>query len=81
VAAAASVHHQQVDSVAAHVEDTQSHTLNLTAAGVNFVRRPRCGAAAEDSQVAAPITIIEKLLGDDRGNLAFGRVGHYRGTT
>jgi hypothetical protein len=37
MAATASVHHQQVDGVAADVKDTQSHAFNLTGQAVNFV--------------------------------------------
>jgi hypothetical protein len=43
MAAAARVHDQQVDGVAAHVKDTYSHAFNLTAEAVNFVSASRCG--------------------------------------
>jgi hypothetical protein len=52
MAAAASVHHQQVDGVAAHVEHTQSHPLNLTGLSVNSVSGSRCGELEVDRQVA-----------------------------
>jgi hypothetical protein len=67
MAATASVHHQEVDGVAAHVEHTQSHTFNLTGLGVNFVSRPRCGV---------PIEVLtgRRAVHDHRDRLVFAAV-------
>jgi len=45
MAATASVHHQQMDGVAAHVEHTKSHALNLTGLAVINASAPPRGAA------------------------------------
>jgi hypothetical protein len=75
MAAAASVHHQQVDGVTAHIEHTQSHPINLTGLSVNSVSGLRCGEADVDFTGRHANHDQSKLLCDDgRGNLAFGGI-------